>query len=482
MGFYFTATKIKNMCYDFRVSRLAFVRQKEEDIRMKKILTMILLVLVVAIVGCGSEETQQPAPPAETPQQDNAAENYENPIPEPMGGQETEPEIFIAVEEFALSLREATGIISVSRPLSREIAHTSRWEHEGREIYHHNKRESLSMRTNPLDISERGGYSLMGERIITVDEELIIFRAMGDDVIFFRIYLGDWMSVGTHTAYFSITQFLHAMDGGGIRVDTISNVVAFEFMYDPDALAIACDYVEIGGRLISPFELRIREEGLPFPEAEQTPNYEDTAFFLEAPIIIFYAQGMEWEYIPYSFDSEEVTAQQFEAEMGLLYESAQFRLVSYRSIRSRDSFVSYASGAHDIFMPHSEAIARLGNETAQWAHYYRAILEGIPTRPIDGFGLGDFVEYGVDSVSILDITGNNIPDLIFTTVASGYAMQVSFFVYSFDGSGARRIIHIDNLEAAGVSSPYYHAYLTSDGTLIVNNNNTGFGRIHIFRN
>jgi len=195
-----------------------------------------------------------------------------------------------------------------------------------------------------------------------------------------------------------------------------------------------------------------------------------------APQIIYYNQGVSWEDIPYSINGEEVTAQQFEAEMNRIYAGARYRLVSYRSIPSEDSNISSASGAIDVFMTRSEAIARLGNETAQWASAYRAILNGIPT------GVHEFVQYGVRSVSLHDLTGNSIPDLIFTTATRGQPMRISFSVYSFDGSAARRIIHIDPLEFAGVSSPYYHAYFTNNGRLIVNNNNTGFGRIHIFGN
>jgi len=223
----------------------------------------------------------------------------------------------------------------------------------------------------------------------------------------------------------------------------------------------------------------------PTPEIEPAPEIDAPVLLPDAPEVIDYQLGAAYDNTPFSVNGVEVPLQQFEAQMNQIYAGARYRLVSYRSIRSEDSFVSGASGATDIFMTRSEAVTRLGNETEPWASAYLAVLNVIPTRPVAGmpeFGIGDFVEYGVDSVAIHDITGNGIPDLIFTNVASSTVMTVSFSVYSFDGSAARRIIHIENLESAGVSSPYYHAYFTNDGTLIINNNNTGFGRIHIFRN
>ena len=224
------------------------------------------------------------------------------------------------------------------------------------------------------------------------------------------------------------------------------------------------------------------EEDMPDPEepeTEETPQADDPIPLSEAMEVIHYREEMPWEGSPHSINDVEMTLQQFEEELDSIYQGARYRLVSYRSTRSADSFIFGASGAVDVFMSHSEAMSKLDSESEPWASAYREILSQIPTRPISGFGLGDFVEYGVDSVAILDITGDNIPDLIFTNVSRN-TMMVSFSVYRFDGDTARKIIYIEHLEGAGVSSPYYHAYFTTDGRLIVNNNNTGFGRIHIF--
>jgi len=374
---------------------------------MKKILTMILvvLVLVVTFAGCGGGETPPPEAPAET---------HGNPIFEPMGRREAEPDIILVIEDYALSLREITGIIRVSRPLSREIAYTSFWEHDGRMIYHHHRLESWGMWSDPLYVAERGGFSIMSEHIITIDGVPEVFRIMGDDEIFFRIYLGDWLPAGTHTAYFSASR-IDYLPGVGITNSTrISNEVALEFEFNPEALAIDCDYIEIGGRRISPFELRLREEGRPIPGTEPTPDSGAPAFLPDTAQVTYYEQGIYWADEPYSINDIAMTAQQFELEMGRLYHGARYRLVSYRSIRSEDSFFGIVNGATDVFMTRSEAITKLDNETEPWASAYLAVFNGIPTRPVAGhpeFGIGDFVEYGVDSVSFHDLTGNNIPEL-----------------------------------------------------------------------
>ncbi|MCL2838640.1 MAG: copper amine oxidase N-terminal domain-containing protein [Oscillospiraceae bacterium] len=118
--------------------------------------------------------------------------------------------------------------------------------------------------------------------------------------------------------------------------------------------------------------------------------------------------------------------------------------------------------------------------SASWQDDYIVILENIGVTYAQ---VGGFVENGVDSVAVVDINNDGIPELIFTHIENN--MIVNFSVYSFDGSGVNRIIHVPGLEHI-VSAVNYDVYLTRDGTLIVRGGNGGeaaaWSSFYIFRN
>ena len=440
---------------------------------MKKILTMILvmLMLVVTFAGCGGEEVLELEVPTETPPTNTAvhwsADEWV------ING--------ISVFSGSESIDAIAGILGAEPRypgIIYEGGHTGT-SIDAEPIINMAEAAAFSNPHNMWDFIQTAqpGVSLM--RGITIGEtsmdEVAAIFPMNDEHPHDFVASGD----GGH-----VWRLPH--DDEGVRVSFVkieeTVTVALYSIFFLDGIA---SFVSFTNELDWSDKTSFPPTNEPAPETEPTEDFDDSAFPLDATEIIYYQLGAAYDNTPFFVDGVEVTLQQFEADMDRIYEGARYRLVSYRSTRSEDSLVSSASSATDTFMTHCAAITRLGNETEQWAYAYLAILNGINTRPIAGhpqFGIGDFVEYGVDSVSIHDITGNNIPDIIFTNVSSSQPMTVSFTVYSFDGGVARRIIHIDNLESAGVSSPYYHAYFTDNGTLIINNNNTGFGRIHIFKN
>jgi len=428
-------------------------------------------MLVVAFAGCGSEETQKPEAPTEIEVPEPEEELEENVIVH----WSTDEWVINGISVFSgsesvdaiIGLLGAEEILDSVVPIG-EIFYPSIFidansvpPHTGEAVFVPSHNMFWDIQTMRSGVTLMRGITI-GET--SIDEVLAMFP-MNDERPDASVESGDG-------AY-----HWHALHDA-------ENELAISFSTPGEGrLQYSIGFLDGVAHVVWFIQTRLPNEGA--SPGEPAPEFNDSAFPLDATEIILYQQGAAYNNTPFSVNDVEVTAQQFEAQMNQIYAGARYRLVSYRSLRSQDSFVFGASGATDTFMTRSQAIIRLGNETGQWASAYLAVLNGIATRPIAGspeFGIGDFVEYGVDSVSIHDITGNSIPDLIFTSVARGDAMTVSFSVYSFDGSEARRIIHIDNLGSAGVSSPYYHAYFTNDGTLIINNNNTGFGRIHIFRN
>jgi len=171
----------------------------------------------------------------------------------------------------------------------------------------------------------------------------------------------------------------------------------------------------------------------------------------------------------WTINGETVTRQQHDARISQIYQGATVRLISFDA--PRRSGTSESSGS----MTRSAAIASLNNGQA-WGAAYSAILNAVTCS--------DFAWAG-NSVAIHDITGNGTPELVFAA-GSG---RIDFFVYSFDGSNANRIIFIEGLEHH-VSNNNHDAYVTSDGTLIVRGGNAGDDGIdhwsgetfHIFRN
>jgi len=153
-----------------------------------------------------------------------------------------------------------------------------------------------------------------------------------------------------------------------------------------------------------------------------------------------------------TMNGAQITVQQYNAEINQIYQGATQRLISFdATIRSG---TTESSGA----MTRSAALASLNSGQA-WGPAYRAILNGTSANDFSWAG---------NSVAIHDITGNGIPDLIFATGES----IIEFFVYSFDGNRANRIIHIEQL-GFHVSNNSHDAYVTSDGALIVRSGNGG---------
>ncbi|MCL2392176.1 MAG: copper amine oxidase N-terminal domain-containing protein [Oscillospiraceae bacterium] len=196
-----------------------------------------------------------------------------------------------------------------------------------------------------------------------------------------------------------------------------------------------------------------------------------TTLIAPTRVVTFTSSGPSNAPSAWTYNDAPITRQQYDAEINRIYQGATERLISFD--------VSRRSGTTENGMTRAAAISRLQGEQAPWGAEYLAALN----RSF-GNNMTDFTWAG-NSVSLRDITGNGTPDLIF---AAGDSL-ISFFVYSFDGTRANRIIYIEHLEAH-VSNNNHDVYFTRDGTLIVRGGNGGddghgmFSRdtFHIFGN
>jgi len=109
-----------------------------------------------------------------------------------------------------------------------------------------------------------------------------------------------------------------------------------------------------------------------------------------------------------------------------------------------------------IGVPATPPAALEESDDAGWREDYLDILRNTPGE--------------VNRVSTVDLTGDGIPELIFSSLAENW--RVSFSVYSFSGGQRNRLIHMERLETM-VSAAEYDVYLTNDGTLIVRGGNGG---------
>jgi len=165
----------------------------------------------------------------------------------------------------------------------------------------------------------------------------------------------------------------------------------------------------------------------------------------------------------------QITIAQYDTEVNRIYHGATQRLISFTA--DRRSGTTDSSGS----MTRSAALTSLNNGTA-WGTAFRNIVNRTPVNDFSWAG---------NSFAIHDITGSGTPDLIFATGES----MIEFFVYSFDGTRANRIIHIEQL-GFHVSNNNHDAYITSDGALIVRSGNGGadghdynfWETFYIFRN
>ena len=150
---------------------------------------------------------------------------------------------------------------------------------------------------------------------------------------------------------------------------------------------------------------------------------------------------------------------------------------------SGDAFEAH-TGWHfkDVVMLASEIHeAENSGTTADISGWQNAYIDVLRNIGVVNYSWGG-VESGVESVSVIDLTNDGIPELVFSNI-DGYTIR--FSVYSYLNGQCDRIVYIGELEHV-VSAVSYDAYLTSAGNLIVRGGNGGeanyMSQFYIYRN